>query len=160
MTMPHTERLERDRVVQAARTFLGTPYHHNGLLKGIGVDCATILILAFNEAKVVAAPVDVPPYSPQWHLHHEENKYTDFIRKFAAEVDRSPLPGDIVVWKFHRAFAHGGIVTEWPHVIHAFIGRGVFEDDAEANQMLSTISERVPDQGKPRPMKVFSVWGH
>lgn len=155
-----TEAAERARVVEAARSWLGCPYHHNAMIKGVGVDCATLLIAVYNEAGVVAGPVEVPPYSPQWHLHHDENKYTDFIRQFAAEVDRSPQPGDIVVWKFHRAFAHGGIVSSWPRVIHAFIGRGVFEDDAEANQMLTTISERVPDQGKPRPMKVFSLWGH
>lgn len=153
------EQEQRARVVEMARTWLGTPYHHCAAIKGVGTDCAMILVAVFQEAGLVH-DVAVPAYSPSWHLNRDEEKYTDFIRQFAVEVDRAPLPGDIVVWKFHRAFAHGGIVSSWPRVIHAFIGRGVFEDDAEANQMLTTISERVPDQGKPRPMKVFSLWGH
>lgn len=129
------------------------------MIKGVGVDCATLLIACFNEAGVVDGKVEVPPYSPSWHLHREEAKYTDFIERFATEVFREPLPGDIIVWKFHKSYAHGGIVTDWPNVIHAFIGRGTFEDDALANQMLTTISERVPEQGEPRPHKLYSVWG-
>ncbi len=31
-------------VVRTARTWLGTPYHHQGRLKGVGVDCAGLLI--------------------------------------------------------------------------------------------------------------------
>lgn len=151
---------QRLAVINAARSWLGTPYHHNAMIKGVGADCATLLIACFTEAGVVDGPVAVPPYSPQWHLHRSEAKYTDFIERFAVQVEREPLPGDIIVWKFHRSFAHGAIVAEWPRVIHAFVGRGVFEDDALANQMLTTISERVPEQGQPRPTKLYSVWGH
>lgn len=151
------EQEEREAVVAQARTWLGTPYHHHAMIKGVGVDCATLLVACFTDAGLVD-PVTLPEYSPQWHLHRVEAKYTDFIERFAKQVDRRPLPGDIVVWKFHKAFAHGGIVSAWPLVIHAFIGRGVFEDDALANQMLATVSERTETQGQPRPMKTYSLW--
>lgn len=158
--MERDEATERSRVVDIARTWLGTPYHHRAKIKGIGVDCALILSEVFQEAGLVS-DVLIPPYSPMWHLSRDEERYAEFIERFAVQVRRSaPKPGDIIVWKFHKCFAHGGIVTEWPNVIHAFMGRGVFEDDALANQMLTTISERVPDQGKPRPHRFYSVWGH
>ena len=32
----------RARIVAEAMTWLGTPYHHRGKLKGIGVDCAQL----------------------------------------------------------------------------------------------------------------------
>lgn len=152
------ETAERARVVVAAKTWTGTPYHHRAMIKGVGVDCATLLLAVYTEAGIIQ-PVGLPDYSPQWHLHRDEDKYIDFIRQFAYEVDRVPLPGDVVVWKFHRCFSHGAIVVGWPRIIHAFIGRGCYEDDAEANQILTTVTERTADQGKPRPMKVLSRWG-
>lgn len=152
------ESAQRARVVEVARTYIGTPYIHHGTIRGAGVDCATVLALTYAEAGMVPQVI-LPAYSPQWHLHRDEQKYTAFIASLARETERRPpLPGDIIVWKFHRAFAHGGIVTDWPHVIHAFIARGCYEDDALANQMLATVSERVPAQGQPRPWKLFTFW--
>lgn len=156
--MDPVEAAERQRVVAAARTWLGTPYHHAATLKGVGVDCATLLVACFQEAGLIGA-LNLPHYSGQWHLHQEEEKYTDFIRQLGAEVERRPpLPGDVVVWKFHKCFAHGAIVVEWPTIIHSMIRIGCMIDDALKNQMLTTVSERVPTQGQPRPMKVFSWW--
>ena len=34
----------REDVVCAARTWLGTPFHHQGRLKDIGVDCAGVVV--------------------------------------------------------------------------------------------------------------------
>lgn len=151
--------IERARVVRVAETWLGTRYHHHAAVKGVGVDCATILVEVFTEAGLLKG-IELPPYSPSWHLHRAEERYTDFIRQFAKEVEREPLPGDVVVWKFHRCFAHGAIVVRWPIVIHALLGVGCVEDNAEANQMLASVSENIPEtRGTPRPMKVFSYWG-
>jgi len=47
-----TERSERAAVIAAARTFIGTCYRSNAAIKGVGVDCATLLAKAFTEAGV------------------------------------------------------------------------------------------------------------
>lgn len=156
--MDLVEQAQRARVVEIARQWIKTPYAHAGMVKGQGVDCATLLYATFKEAGLIGS-IALPPYTGAWHVHRDEEKYTDFIRQFAAEIEgRDPLPGDVVVWKFHRCFAHGAIVVDWPTIIHAFINVGCFEDSAEQNQMLATVSERVPTQGQPRPMKIFSYW--
>lgn len=158
--MDLTEEAQRARVVALAKSWANppTPYHHAAAIRGQGVDCATLLHAVFKEAGMLGDVV-LPPYSHQWHVHRDEEKYTDFIRQFAPEVTgRAPLPGDIVVWRFHRCFAHGAIVTDWPRIVHAFLRVGCIEDDAEQNQMLAFVSERVPTQGQPRPMKIFSFW--
>ena len=36
--------LEQAQIVAEARTWLGTPFHHQGRLKGVGVDCAGVAI--------------------------------------------------------------------------------------------------------------------
>jgi len=46
------EQAQRLAVVDAARAYIGTPYHQNAMLKGIGVDCATLLALSFQDAGV------------------------------------------------------------------------------------------------------------
>lgn len=155
------EQSQRARVVEIARSWKGTKYHHSARIKGVGVDCATIIQAVFEEAGLIPA-VDLPAYSPQWHLHRDEEKYLEFIRRFAADVagppERAPQPGDVIVWRFHRAFAHGGIVTAWPLVVHAFIGSGVNEDDALATAWLATVSERTEEQGQPRARVFLSWW--
>lgn len=156
--MSPTEQSQRARVVEAAKSWLSTPYHHRAMIKGAGIDCATLLVAAFREAGFLAELV-LPDYQAAWHIHRDEEKYTNFIRQFGDEVTgRDPLPGDVVVWKFHRCFSHGAIVVEWPTIIHALTGVGCIIDDALKNQMLAFVSERTPTQGQPRPMKIFSYW--
>ncbi len=36
-------------VVRVARTWLGTPYHHQGRVKGAGVDCAGLSVGVAKE---------------------------------------------------------------------------------------------------------------
>jgi cell wall-associated NlpC family hydrolase len=36
--------IRRAQVVATARSWLGTPFHHQGRLKGVGVDCAGVIV--------------------------------------------------------------------------------------------------------------------
>ena len=62
--MNEKEKVERTRFVQCALTYVGTPYHHMGRIKGAGVDCATLLICAAEEAGLIGH-VELPYYAPQ-----------------------------------------------------------------------------------------------
>ncbi len=35
--------------VQEALTWLGTPYHHQGRIKGVGVDCGTLICEVYEK---------------------------------------------------------------------------------------------------------------
>jgi cell wall-associated NlpC family hydrolase len=48
-----------------------------------------------------------------------------------------PEPGDVALFKFGRCYAHGAIITEWPRLIHAWVGVGVLEDNAETRPELA-----------------------
>ena len=133
---------QRDAVVTEARTWIRTPYRHCARVKGAGVDCAMILAEVYSTVLAEFKEVDIPEYSPQWHLHHTDEIYLDIVRQYASEVG-TPLPGDIVVVKFGRAFAHGGIVTEWPNVVHAYMqAEQVIEEDFDVNHELSGRAHR------------------
>jgi cell wall-associated NlpC family hydrolase len=36
----------RDRFVAAAKSYIGTPFHHQGRLPGVGLDCAGVVVCA------------------------------------------------------------------------------------------------------------------
>jgi cell wall-associated NlpC family hydrolase len=139
----------RSSVVAAARTWLGTPYHPNAHVKGAGIDCAWLLIEAFSAAGVIEW-FDPGPYPPDWHLHRSEERYVAFIERFACEFDwrADPVkPGDVVVWKYGRTFSHGGIVSLWPRVIHAFGPYRMVDETMVTGSELDG-----------REMRAFSLW--
>lgn len=142
----------RAAVVAEARSWLRTPYHHHGTVKGVGVDCA-MLPQAVYVACGLMQPADFGSYSPQWHIHHDEERYLAIVLSVAHEIPGNPQPGDFVLWKFARCLAHGGIVTAWPRVIHAHARTGVIEDDVTRSDELFTFPT-----GRPRPARYFSLW--
>jgi cell wall-associated NlpC family hydrolase len=112
------EAAERAAIVAEAMSWLGTPYHHEGDTKGIGVDCGMLLVRVFVDCGL-CEPFDPRPYARHWHLHRGEERYLDFVHDRTRKVEH-PGPGDVVVYKYGRVFSHGGIVVEWPRIIHAW----------------------------------------
>lgn len=148
---------QRQRVVRVARSWLGTPYHTGARVKRAGIDCLTLLAEVFTEAGITPR-IDIPHYNPDWHLHQGEERYLNGLLGYCREIDGPPQPGDIALWKFGRCFSHGAIIVEWPFVIHAYVGRTVTLENADAAAWLTHIGENVAERGRPRPKKFFSVW--
>lgn len=101
-----------------AFTWVGTPYVSNGSIKDVGVDCAMILIEIFSRVGLIPW-FDPRPYPAQWAIHQRTELYLEAVLTWAGEVEGPPKPGDVVLFKFGHCWAHGGIVTEWPNLIHA-----------------------------------------
>jgi cell wall-associated NlpC family hydrolase len=110
---------QRTAVVTEAYTWLRTPYHHAGDVKGRGVDCVKILIAVYS--KVLGFPCfDPGPYPADWYMHRSEERYLTGLKQYTQEVtDREALPADIFIFKYGRCFSHAAIVVEYPRVIHA-----------------------------------------
>jgi len=111
---------QRARVVEAALGWMRTPFHDNACLKGVGVDCAMLVKAVYEEAGLVDQ-FEVSAYSAQWFLHRSEELFLGYVSKYARPIEESEAgPGDIVVFKIGRCFAHGAIVADWPQrIIHA-----------------------------------------
>lgn len=117
----------RERIVREALSWLGTPYHHHGRVRGVGVDCAQILIAVFAAAGLVEE-FNPGNYPRDWHLHHTEELYAGWLDRYGRELraDERPQAGDVALFKFGRAYSHGGIVTDGDGtVLHAYLGIGV-----------------------------------
>ena len=50
-------------IVDAARALIGTPFHHQGRVPGVGVDCAGVPILVARALGLTAPDFDVNGYS-------------------------------------------------------------------------------------------------
>ncbi len=146
------EAIERKRFVDAALSYLDTPYHHAARIKGVGIDCATLLVMAGYEAGLVDQ-IKLPEYSPQWMLHRSEELYLQILNEHCREIEPPARSGDIAIWKIGRTFSHAAIVIEWPQIVHAVMNRKVATDDADKTMWLMF------DENSPRPMKLFSFWG-
>ncbi len=109
----------RKRIIEEARSWIGTPYHHEARVKGAGVDCGMFILEVYERVRLIPH-ISPPHYSPDFMLHRNEEWYVSLILDYAKEINSvGILPGDAVVMKNGRIFSHGGIVIEWPLIIHA-----------------------------------------
>lgn len=150
------EEYERQKVVEIAKSWIGTPYHHAGRVKGAGADCLTLLAEVYIEAGLVN-DVHIPYYPQDWHLHRSEELYLSGLLGYTKEISDEPKAGDIILWKFGRCFSHGAIVIDYPTIIHSHIGVGCVFDDAEKSLNLKFYNEDKL-KNKIRPRKIFSFW--
>ena len=141
-----TEDEERALVVAEAKSWINTPYHSNADIKGVGVDCGMLLVRVFVDTGLVA-PFDPRPYPAQWNLHMKEERYMNIVKGYAHEIQTMPGPGDVVLFHFGLCYAHGGIIVEWPFLVHA-LGPG---------KVHIINGDRGPFV-KGLPRKFFSIW--
>ena len=141
-----SEAEQRAAVAAEARSWLNTPYHHAARIKGAGTDCA-MLPAAVYRAVGLIPDFTVAYYPPDWHLHRDLERYLDIVTRHAAEVPAPTGPGDFVLYRWGRCFAHGAIVTIWPEIIHAVIDVGVVLDHGDAGRL------------RGRARRFFTLWG-
>ncbi len=121
---------QREAIVTEARTWIGTRYRGWSAVKGAkgGVDCGMLLKQVYQNVGLLPAGnlgIDMR-YSLQVAQHLDDTAYIDKIMEWFHEVPEHQVqPGDIVVYRLGKAFAHGGIVIAWPLMIHAIAHGGV-----------------------------------
>lgn len=116
---------QRQAIVAEARSWLGTRYHHNARIKGVGVDCAMLLAEVFERVGMVAH-VEPGDYPPDWHMHRSEELFLGWLQRCGARQTGAPSPGDVALFRFGRTFSHGAIVVDQDlQMVHAYIDRGV-----------------------------------
>lgn len=132
------EREQRAAVIEEARAWLKTPYHHQGFVKGSGVDCAFLLVEVYHACGLIPK-IDPRPYPPDWHFHRDEERYLKWVEKYACPVT-APQPGDVVLYKFGRCVSHGAIVVEWPTIIHAALHEGCLLGEGDQGRLAGRLA--------------------
>ncbi|MDO6646734.1 hypothetical protein Q4572_23335, partial [Acinetobacter guillouiae] len=83
--------MKNHEAVDEAITWIGTPYHHQGRIKGVGVDCGTLICEVYEKVGLMDY-LDPRPYPPDWHMHQMGERYLEHIKSVCFEVDE-PQPG-------------------------------------------------------------------
>lgn len=153
--MTGIESVQRAAVVKEAREWIGTPYHHAAMLKGIGADCATLIFAVYRGLGIVPDE-KIGMFGPDWYQHTESEHYMTRLIRHAAKVVEAVgyrstkyAAGNILLMKAgsSRVWNHGAIVAEWPFCIHA-ISPAVAEFDIGNDPMWSN-----------QLIAVFDPWG-
>lgn len=116
--------LERQHIVDTARSWLGTPFRHQGRSKATGVDCIGLILGVYGECGMqLIAPANYAE-SPS------SNLVLDYTQRQAIEVPKKELrPGTVaVLWGWDRNeaqhFGFVGAAAGRPTLIHAFSRAG------------------------------------
>lgn len=130
--MPVAEPLLRHSVgdvVRAARGWIGTPYHHQASVRGIGTDCLGLVRGVWRELYGQDAETP-PPYSRDWaEAGGRETMLEAATRHLVALRPNSAQAGDVIVFRIRREAVakHAAIVTSSKMMIHAMEGGPVCE---------------------------------
>jgi len=119
----------RERIVAAARNWLGTPYHHQASLRDVGCDCLGLVRGVWRDL-YGGEPEPTPPYSPYWAQQGSGETLALAAERHLAPVGLgSARPGDVLLfrWRAHLPAAHCAILTEPDRILHAHDGAAVGE---------------------------------
>lgn len=120
---------EKFKIVTQARTWLGTPFKHQGRLKGVGVDCLGLIVGVLTELEINISgknisQIDEQNYSMLPSGERLQNKLNQYLQK----VEISQIsPGDILLMQFTREPQHLAFVASHPNglgLIHAYLQAG------------------------------------
>ena len=121
--------MRRGEIVEAARLWLGTPYHHQASLRGVGCDCLGLVRGVWRDL-CGAEPEEPPPYSPSWaESLRQETLARAAARHLRPIAASEALPGDVLLfrWREHLPAKHCAILTTPGSIIHAHDGAAVAE---------------------------------
>jgi NlpC/P60 family putative phage cell wall peptidase len=121
---------EGREVVAKARAWIGTPYRHQGAVKGVGCDCLGLVRGLWRE--LYGHDAETPgAYGIDWaERSGEERLFDAACRHLGPPLMVSGMqPGDLLLfrWRAGTAAKHLGIVASSGRFIHAYEPAGVIE---------------------------------
>lgn len=110
--------IARSAFIAAARAWLGTPWHHQGAVRGVGCDCAGLVMGAARACGLAEVSVTGYPRIPRGH------ELEEWCDRYMARIPRADLaPGDVCAFDYGGDPQHLGILG-WRHgavtLIHAY----------------------------------------
>ena len=126
--------VSRLQIIDAARSWLGTPYVHQASAKGAGCDCLGLVRGVWRE--LLSGEPEVPPaYTPDWNERHwkagggAETLLDAARRNMSERAGKTFEPGDVLIFRVcaDGPAKHCGIAVAPDRFIHAYAGRAVVE---------------------------------
>lgn len=132
--------MKREDIVAAARAWVGTPYHHQASVRGVGCDCLGLVRGVWRDV-VGAEPEVMPAYTPDWaEARGREALLEGASRHFARRDD--VVAGALLVfrWKQGTPAKHVGIATGDGRFVHAYDSAGKAVESALSKPWLTRLA--------------------
>lgn len=129
MIDPSAAPATRADIVRLARAWVGTPYHHQASLRGVGTDCLGLVRGVLRELAGIE-PVVPPAYSRDWAEASGEETMLAGARLHLHEAAiGGERPGDVLVFRLKAGLVakHAAILASPATMIHAVEGAAVSE---------------------------------
>lgn len=136
-------------IVAHARGWLGTPFHHQARLKGVGCDCLGLIVGVVNELGLKDAQgTPLAAYDEVTYSREPDGAY--LIEKLVGLLDEVPVvdmqAGDLALFRVRDNPQHLAILTDYENTI------GMIHCFAQARRV---VEHRLDDGWKSRLLKVF-----
>jgi cell wall-associated NlpC family hydrolase len=105
--------MQRSEISAAALAMVGTKFHAQGRLPGVGLDCIGVVVCVARQLEI--PHWDIPAYSmrPDGQL----------MPALAAQLERvqgEPQEGDVLLMSFDKEPHHVAIVVDGGRIVHAY----------------------------------------
>ena len=123
------QHLTQYQVVEEARRWLGTPYHHQASTRGIGTDCLGLVRGVWRD--LYGGEAEVPPaYSRDWAEAGGRETMLEAAERHLIGIPLSAIAaGDVVIFRLRTGVVakHAAIIASASTMIHAMEGVAVSE---------------------------------
>ncbi len=118
----------RNKIVEEARSWLNTPFHHQGRVKGVGVDCVGLVIGVAKTLQL--SNFDTHDYSPI-----PDGKILKYLcdTEMTEITENEIMLGDVVLFKFDERPQHLGIIGEY-----IYGGNSLIHSYSQARKVIET----------------------
>lgn len=151
---PPPATLDGAAIVAEARAWLGTPWHHQAPLKGVGCDCTGLVRGVINAFR------PLPPELQQMDYARTPDGVTllRLCREHLHEVAIADIqPGDVLAFRYARDPQHMAVAADYVHgglsMIHALDQRG----RAVGNSAGRVVEHRIDEVWRRRIVAAFRV---
>jgi cell wall-associated NlpC family hydrolase len=110
----------RQRIVNEAREWVGTPYRHFSSVKGSGADCGLFIMKVYENVGLINY-VQPAFYPVDWAFHNPTGEmFEQIVKGYCIEISKGEEGlGDIILYKFGKVLSHAAIIVENDMIIHS-----------------------------------------
>ena len=136
-------------IVAQARSWLGTPFHHQARLKQVGCDCLGLIVGVVDELELRDKDgIKLGSYDEVTYSKEPDGAY--LTQKLLGLLDEVPIedmrPGDLALFSVKENPQHLAILTDYEG------GVGMIHSFAPARRV---VEHRLDDDWRARLVKVF-----
>nr|BDD46834.1 peptidase [bacterium] len=120
-----------NKIVTQARTWLGTKFHHQARVKGVGCDCIGLVVGVACELELkdkdgnLLSNFDERDYAKEPNGKRLQKVLDAYLRPIPLQKIK---PGDVLLFRIQHDPQHVGIVSDYPEgklgLIHCYAGTG------------------------------------